>query len=569
VASRAVRNEGEAHPMSPDNEQPVEPSVSSEREGCQDWRRQPGEPGNCPMAATSVNTTAGSAGVERETRETRLKDESCGSGRESPTPGASGQTARPGTAGAAVGAAHSSGEGGNDAGAKGPHLVDGNSADEDKVIAAPQWLKTPPKVRQLQRTLYRKAKENKAWRAWTLYGALARRDVLETALVAVVRNGGVAGVDGVTVEQMKTDREVFLARLQGELSEKSYRPSPVLRVWLPKTDGKQRPLGIPTVKDRIVQMALLLLLQPIFEADFHESSYGYRPGKSAQQALDAIRQAIRQGYHEVIDADLSGYFDTINHAALLKLVARRVSDGSVLKLVKQFLKAPIVERSGGKVRITPNKLGTPQGGVISPLLANLYLDSLDHQANEPGTNAKMVRYADDFVLLCRPDDAPALRQRLEVYLQAKGLKLNSTKTRMVNAQRERFRFLGFEVSWRHSPRTNQHYVHVEPSGQSQLALRDKVRAELNRSTHWESCTAKVRRLNAVLRGWGGYFHYGHCTRALRRTQHWVQERLRFWLWQKYARTHSRHGFFTNARLVGQYGLYQLPLHAPWKPTANR
>lgn len=555
--------------MSPDNEQPVEPSVSSEREGCQDWRRQPGVPGNCPMAATPVNTTAGSAGAERAARATWLKDESCDSGRKSPTASASGPTASLRPAGAAVGAAHSSDEGGNDAGAKGPHLVEGNSAGEDEVIAAARWLKTPPKIRQLQRTLYRKAKENKAWRAWSLYGILARHDVLETALKAVVRHGGVAGVDGVTVEQVKGDREAFLEALRGELGDKSYRPSPVLRAWVAKDDGKPRPLGIPTVKDRIVQMALLLLLQPIFEADFHDNSYGYRPGKSAQQALDAIREAIRQGYHEVIDADLSGYFDTINHAALLKLVARRVSDGSILKLVKQFLQAPIVERAGGKQRMRPNKTGTPQGGVISPLLANLYLDRLDHQANRPETKAKMVRYADDFVLLCRPGQAPALRGRLEKYLQAKGLKLNPTKTRMLDAHQDRFRFLGFEVSWRKSAATHRHYVHVEPSGKSQTALRDKVREELNHWTRWESCSAKMRRLNAILRGWGGYFHYSHCTRVLRRAQHWVQERLRAWLWQKYDRTHSRYGFFTNARLVGQYGLYQLPLHAPWKPTANR
>jgi group II intron reverse transcriptase/maturase len=554
--------------MSPDNEQPVEPSVSSEREGCQDRRRHPGKPGNCPMAATSVNTTAGSAGAERTTRETRLRDESCGGGRTSPTASASGPTASLDPVVAAVGAAHSSDEGGNDAGAKGPHLVDGNSAGEDEVIAA-KWLPTPPKVRQLQRTLYRKAKENKQWRAWSLYGILVRHDVLETALKAVIRNGGVAGVDGVTVEQVKGNREVFLETLQRQLGEKSYRPSPLLRAWVTKDDGRQRPLGIPTVKDRIVQMALLLLLQPIFEADFHQNSYGYRPGKSAQQALEAIREAIRQGYHEVIDADLSGYFDTIDHAALLKRVARRVSDGSVLKLIKQFLKAPVVERSGGKQRILPNKTGTPQGGVISPLLANLYLNSLDHQVNEPETKAKMVRYADDFVLLCRPGHAPALRGRLERYLQAKGLTLNPTKTRMLNAQQDRLRFLGFEVSWRKSAATTRHYVHVEPSGKSQTALRDTVRAELNRWTRWESCAAKVRRLNTILRGWGDYFHYGHCTRALRRMQNWVQERLRSWLWQKYDRTHSRYEFFTNARMVGQYGLYQLPLHAPWKPTAKR
>ena len=556
--------------MSPENEQTVEPSLSSEGEGCQDRRGQPGEPGNCPTATTPVNATAGSAGAERVTRVERLRDESCGGGRESPTAGASVQDARPEPAAAAVGAAHSSEEGGNDAGAKGPYLVEGNSAVEDAVMAAKWWLRTPEKVRKLQRTLYRKAKANKAWRAWSLYGDLCRRDVLEAALVAVVRNGGKPGADGITVEQVNVGREAILDELQTQLRERSYRPSPVLRVWIPKSDGKQRPLGIPTVKDRIVQMGLLFLLQPIFEADFHEHSYGYRPGKSAHQALEAIREAIRQGYHEVIDADLSGYFDTIDHAGLLKLVARRVSDGSILKLVKQFLKAPIVERVGRKQRITSNKTGTPQGGVISPLLANIYLNSLDHQANQPETGAKLVRYADDFVLLCRVGRAPALRQRLEAYLGAKGLKLNAAKTRTLDVQRgESFRFLGFEVTWRKSPRTGRHYVHVEPSGKSQTAIRETVREALNHWTLGESCTAQVRRLNAVLRGWGGYFYYGHCTRTFRRVQHWTQERLRAWLWQKYGRTHSRYGFFTNARLVGQYGLYQLPLLAPWKPTADR
>ena len=182
---------------------------------------------------------------------------------------------------------------------------------------------TPDKLRQLQRTLYRKAKENGRWRAWSLYNDLCRRDVLEAALKAVVSKGGAAGMDGVTTEQVKTKAVGILDQLQTQLRTKSYRPSPVLRVWIPKADGRQRPLGIPTVKDRIVQMGLLLLLQPIFEADFHEDSYGYRPGKSAHQALDAIRKAIWKGKYEVIDADLSGYFDTIPHAGLLKLVADR------------------------------------------------------------------------------------------------------------------------------------------------------------------------------------------------------------------------------------------------------
>lgn len=204
-------------------------------------------------------------------------------------------------------------------------------------------IETPTKVQKLQRTLYRKAKENGRWRAWSLYGDLCRRDVLETALRAVTRNAGAAGVDGVTTQQVKATAAAILDELQTQLRMRSYRPSPVLRVWIPKPDGKQRPLGIPTVKDRIVQMALLILLQPVFEADFHEDSYGYRPGRNAHQALDAIRAAIWKGKYEIIDADLSGYFDTIAHAGLLRLVARRVSDGSILALVKAFLKAPIVE----------------------------------------------------------------------------------------------------------------------------------------------------------------------------------------------------------------------------------
>lgn len=224
---------------------------------------------------------------------------------------------------------------------------------------------TPNKLQSLQRTLCCKAKESKRWRAWSLYADLCRHDVLATALKTVVQNAGAAGVDGITTEDVKVAAETFLTGLQTQLREKSYRPSPVLRVWIPKADGKQRPLGIPTVKDRVVQSALRLLLEPIFEADFHEGSYGYRPGKSAHQAIDAITQAMLQGKSEVIDADLSGYFDTINHAALLRLVARRVSDGSILRLVKLFLKAPIVEEKEGKRSIHPNDRGTPQGGVIS------------------------------------------------------------------------------------------------------------------------------------------------------------------------------------------------------------
>jgi group II intron reverse transcriptase/maturase len=442
-------------------------------------------------------------------------------------------------------------------------LVEENSEAKDEAMVPESEIETPTKVQKLQRTLYRKAKEDGRWRAWSLYGDLCRHDVLETALCAVVRNAGAAGVDGVTTQQVKATAAAILEGLQTQLRTRSYRPSPVLRVWIPKPDGKQRPLGIPTVKDRIVQMALLILLQPIFEADFHEDSYGYRPGRNAHQALDAIRAAIWKGKYEIIDADLSGYFDTIAHAGLLRLVARRVSDGSILALVKAFLKAPIVEEKSGRKTIQPNERGTPQGGVISPLLANLYLNSLDHGVNDqPELDAKLVRYADDFVLLCRPGDGAALQQRLKSYLQRKGLKLNETKTRVLDVRHESFRFLSFEVSWRKSRTTGKHYPHVEPSKKARQKLRDAVRRELNHWTTGRSVTETIRTVNQVVRGWSHYFHYGHCTRTYVGMQDWMRQRYRTWLWKKYGRTLGYYTFFTNDRLQGQYQLFTLPSYAP-------
>lgn len=434
-------------------------------------------------------------------------------------------------------------------------------------MAALGRLATPEKVRRLQRTLYRKAKTDRTWRAWSLYGELCRRDVLETALAAVLANAGAAGVDGVSTEQVKTARPAFLDALQTQLRERAYRPSPVLRVWIPKADGQRRPLGIPTVKDRVVQTALALLLMPVFEADFNEGSFGYRPGRNAHQALDAIAASLLQGRHEVIDADLSGYFDTIDHAALLRLVARRVSDGSILGLVKRFLKAPIVEETKGKRRTTPNDRGTPQGGVLSPLLANLYLNSLDHGVNDrPELDAQLVRYADDFVLLCRPGHGPALSERLKVYLAAKGLTLNAAKTRVVDLRRagERFRFLGFVVSWRRSDRSGRCYPHVEPSRKAQQNLRANVRRELNRWTQHRSSVETVRRVNRIVRGWGQYFHHGQSHKTFATLNDWLRERYRTWLWRKHGCKHSRYGFFTNDRLHGQLGLWPLPLAVPYR-----
>jgi group II intron reverse transcriptase/maturase len=381
----------------------------------------------------------------------------------------------------------------------------------------------------------------------------------------VLSNAGAAGVDGVTTDSVKAEPAAFLSGLQAELRNRSYRPSPVLRVWIPKAEGKQRPLGIPTVKDRVVQAALVLLLQPIFEADFNEHSYGYRPGRDAHQALDTICKTLYFGKREVIDADLSGYFDTIPHSALLKDVAVRVSDGSILRLVKLFLKAPIVEEKNGKRKILPNKSGTPQGGNLSPLLANIYLNDLDHKVNEnPKLMARLVRYADDMVILCRTGHGAALYQRLKAYLERRGLKLNEAKSRCVNVEQEGFKFLGFEITWRYSRFTGRPFTYVEPSHKAQKRFRDAIRREVNHWTEWRSCTETVRRINRVAHGWSNYFHYRNSTEVFCRLKRWEQQRFRAWLWKKYDRNLGKHTFFTNDRLHGQYQLWPLPTTAGWK-----
>jgi group II intron reverse transcriptase/maturase len=427
-------------------------------------------------------------------------------------------------------------------------------------------ITTPEKVQKLQRALGRKAKENPRWRAWTLYGDLCRMDVLEMALQSVLRNAGSPGVDGVTTVAAKADAAAFLAGLQIELRERSYRPSPVLRVWIPKDNGKERPLGIPTVKDRVVQTALKLLLEPIFEADFSEYSFGYRPGRSAHQALDAVKKALGQGKLEVIDADLSGYFDTIPHAGLLRLVAGRVSDGAILRLVKLFLRAPIVEENEGKRSTRPNGRGTPQGGPLSPLLSNLYLNSLDHGVNDNPNlwGARLVRFADDFVILCHPGQGPRLYERLKVYLTRKGLQLNEAKSRIVNlANQESFQLLGFEVAWRRSWKTQRFFPYIRPSRKAQQKYRDTLRKELARWTTGQSCAEKIGQVNRIVRGWSNYFHYGNSCDTFSRVQHWTCERLRRWLWEKYDRSLGYYTFFTDDRIYGQYRLCKLPLTAGW------
>jgi len=423
----------------------------------------------------------------------------------------------------------------------------------------PQGIATPEKLRHLQDALYRKAKAEPGYRFWSLYGELTRRDLLEHALRLVARNGGAPGVDGESLEHITATPEGqarWLDALQAEIKTKTYRPAPVRRVYLSKSNGGQRPLGIPTVKDRVVQMVALLVLGPIYEADFHPRSYGFRPGRSAHEALDEIVSALNSGRLEVVDADLSKYFDTIPHDRLMKLVAERTSDGSLLHVIRQWLDAPGVEENGN---VLPNEQGVPQGGVISPLLANLYLNALDWAVNDPAERGQpvLVRYADDFVILCATGQGEALRQRLTRWLAPRGLKLNEAKTRLVDS-RKGFDFLGFRLRQQTSRRSGKWYVHVEASPRSQQRLREAVRRKLNHWTLGQRIPKVMAGLNRLLRGWSGYFHYRHSRRVMGKLNWHVRERVRRWLWRKHSRKRGLWSRYPDERLHQQYGLWPLP-----------
>jgi len=433
----------------------------------------------------------------------------------------------------------------------------------------PRGLATPEtdKVRKLQITLYRKAKAEPQYRFWSLYGEVLRKDVLEAAWKAVAENDGAPGVDGEsidTISKTAESRQQWLEALREELHTKSYRPSPVRRVLIPKRGGGERGLGIPTVKDRVVQAAVALVLMPIFEADFHDQSYGFRPKRGAHQAMEAIRAAVNTGRVEVLDADLTKYFDSIPHRELLRMVAQRVSDGSILALLRGWLRAPIVEEAkDGTKRIMPNKQGTPQGGVISPLLANLYLNPLDHQINEEyHKRHRMVRYADDFVVLSPVGQGGEVRAEIGQWLASKGLALNASKTRTVKVTEESITFLGFGLEVRRG-QSGKSYPHIEVAGRSRQALREKLGGILNHRTRWRAIEEVVSEVNAAVRGWSGYFHYRNSARAFGKMQYWIDNRLRRWLWRKQGCRAGLYTHYTNTLLHAKHGVWRLPLTAAW------
>ena len=427
-------------------------------------------------------------------------------------------------------------------------------------------LATPEKIGQLQKKLYEKAKQEPTFRFYQLYDKMYREDILAHAyrLVRSAKGARTAGVDGETIEDIETvGVEKWLEARREELATKTYEPNAVRRVMIPKPGGGERPLGIPTIRDRVVQTAAKLILEPIFEADMADSAYGYRPGRSAQEAVKEVHGALCGGYTDVVDADLSKYFDTIPHDQLMQAVARRIVDRHMLKLIKGWLKVPVEERDeNGRPRMTggkSSKAGTPQGGVISPLLANIYMNRLLRVWRDRGKateyRAKLINYADDLVILSRGKAAEAMAF-LQWAISKMGLSLNEAKTRLCDGRQESFRFLGYEFGPEVHHRTGRRYLAAQPSAKSIQRAKEKVKAVLHPGNQdpWDEV---VKQLNRILRGWTNYFSIGTRWPAYQAIEKYVEERARYFLRRHHKVLSRGYRRFSSEQLHENMGLARM------------
>ncbi len=425
-------------------------------------------------------------------------------------------------------------------------------------------LQTPPRLRRLQEALYAKAKQEPAYRFYLLYDKVYREDILAHAYALSRHRGGAPGVDGVTFADIEAAGvEQWLAAVGEALRTQTYRPQPVRRVMIPKHDDGERPLGIPTIRDRVAQTAAYLILQPIFEADLDPTAYAYRPGRGIREAVREVHQALCAGHGQVVDADVAKYFDTIPHAALLRSLARRICDRKLLRLLTRWLKTPVAEATaGGGWRYSGGKRatrGTPQGGVISPLLANLYMNRYlkafrQHRLAQR-YGARLVNYADDFVVLCRHGAAEVLAQTRR-WFTAMGLTLNEGKTRVVDGRREPFTFLGYTFGPQRYRKDGHWYLGAAPAKKAVQRVKRRVQAILRPANQapWEQV---VTELNRVLRGWANHFAYGTRLMAYRAVENHVYERVRYFLRRRHKVPTRGTRRFPREQVFGELGVVSL------------
>ena len=437
-------------------------------------------------------------------------------------------------------------------------------------------LKTPESVRKLQTALHAKAKEEPEFRFYSLYDKIYRADILKYAYACCRSNQGAPGVDGETFEKIEAyGVDEWLGELATELRSENYQPEAVRRVYIPKPNGKQRPLGIPCLKDRICQTATMLVLEPIFEADLPHEQHAYRQGKSAQSAVREVHRLLTHGHRDVVDADLSGYFDTIPHAELLKSISRRIVDGRVLHLVKQWLEAPVEEkdRRGRKARTTTNRdhrTGTPQGSPISPLLSNLYMRRFimgwKKFGFETRLGAHIVNYADDLVICCAEGQAESALAAMRKMMEKLKLTVNEEKTWLCRMPDGKFDFLGYTFSRLYSVKTRKPYIGTRPSKKAIKRMTEAIHIQTARNMEWMDAEEMVYKLNQKLRGWANYFQLGSITQSFRFIDRYTTKRLRRWFCKKHKQPGKSIKRYPESYFYEQLGLIRLPKlpqNLPW------